>query len=52
MKDEIKNIALSDLHAFPDNPFAVREDAELQESVKEHGGLQDGRHCTSASFCA
>ena len=37
MKDEIKNIALSDLHAFPDNPFAVREDAELQESVKDYG---------------
>lgn len=37
MKETIKNIAISDLHPFPDNPFLVREDTELQESIKDYG---------------
>lgn len=37
MKEQIKNIPLADLHPFPDNPFSVREDTELQESVRDYG---------------
>ena len=36
----IKSISLSELHSFPDNPFHVTEDAELEaltESVREFG---------------
>ncbi len=40
MKDVIKTINLSELHAFPDNPFKVIENEELQllvESIKQFG---------------
>lgn len=37
MKGQVKNIPLVDLHPFPNNPFSVREDVELQESIREHG---------------
>ena len=37
MKEQIKNIALTDLHPFPGNPFSVREDAELQDSIRDYG---------------
>jgi len=33
----IKIVAVSDLHPFPGNPFSVREDVELQESVRDYG---------------
>ncbi len=39
MKEQILNIPTEELHAFPDNPFAVREDIELRESVKDYGVL-------------
>lgn len=37
MKETIKNIAISDLHSFPGNPFSVRDDLELQDSVSKYG---------------
>jgi len=37
MKETIKNIAVSDLHPFPDNPFSIREDMEFQQSIEEYG---------------
>ncbi|MDR2525914.1 MAG: ParB/RepB/Spo0J family partition protein [Oscillospiraceae bacterium] len=37
MKEQIKNIAIRDLHPFPDNPFSVREDTELQDSIRDYG---------------
>lgn len=37
MREQIKNIPVVDLHSFPDNPFLVREDFELQESVRNYG---------------
>jgi ParB family chromosome partitioning protein len=37
MKETIKNINISDLHPFPGNPFSVREDSELQQSIAEYG---------------
>ena len=37
MKEQIKNIPLVDLHPFPGNPFSVREDAELQDSIRDYG---------------
>lgn len=37
MKNTILNIPVADLHPFPGNPFAVREDMELQESVRDYG---------------
>jgi len=37
MKDKIINIPLADLHPFPANPFAVREDEQLQDSVRDYG---------------
>jgi len=37
MEETIKNIDISELHSFPGNPFAVREDTELQESVRDYG---------------
>ena len=37
MKETIMNIAISELHPFPENPFSVREDTELQESVRDYG---------------
>jgi len=37
MRETVKQIAITDLHPFPDNPFSVREDAELQESIQEYG---------------
>jgi ParB family chromosome partitioning protein len=37
MKEQIKTIAVSDLHPFPDNPFGIREDTELQRSIEDYG---------------
>jgi len=37
MKTTVKQVVLADLHPFPNNPFSVREDAELQESIQEYG---------------
>ncbi|HBT63857.1 MAG TPA: chromosome partitioning protein ParB, partial [Ruminococcaceae bacterium] len=37
MKETIKSIAIGDLRPFPDNPFSVREDLELQDSVQKYG---------------
>lgn len=37
MKEQIKDIPISDLHPFPDNPFGVREDMELQQSIEDYG---------------
>lgn len=37
MSDSIINIPLVNLHAFPGNPFSVREDVELQNSVRDYG---------------
>ena len=37
MKETIKSIAIGDLRPFPDNPFSVREDMELQDSVQKYG---------------
>lgn len=37
MSDSIINIPLVDLHPFPGNPFAVREDVELQDSIRDYG---------------
>jgi len=37
MKDTIKNISISELHPFPENPFSVREDTELQDSICDYG---------------
>ena len=37
MKETIKTIAIGDLRPFPDNPFSVREDLELQDSIQKYG---------------
>jgi ParB family chromosome partitioning protein len=37
MKERVIDIPLVDLHPFPGNPFSVREDAELQESIRDYG---------------
>ena len=37
MKERVLDIPIVDLHPFPGNPFSVREDAELQESVRDYG---------------
>jgi ParB family chromosome partitioning protein len=37
MKDTIKTIPIAELHPFPENPFAVREDSELQDSIRDYG---------------
>lgn len=37
MKETIKTIAIGDLRPFPDNPFSVREDLELLDSVQKYG---------------
>ena len=37
MKETIKSIAIGDLRPFPDNPFSVREDLELLDSVQKYG---------------
>jgi ParB family chromosome partitioning protein len=37
MKETIKNIPLAELHPFPQNPFSVREDAELSDSIRDYG---------------
>ena len=42
MKDTIKEIPLGELHPFPDQPFGVRDDeamAQTVESIKEYGVL-------------
>ena len=39
---EVVNIPLAELHPFPDQPFAVRDDESMQEtaaSIKEYGVL-------------
>ena len=46
-KEEVVYLDLSELHAFKDHPFKVREDAEMQslvESVKT-GGVEPARPC-------
>jgi ParB family chromosome partitioning protein len=37
MIEELKNIDVNDLKPFPNNPFAVREDYELQKSIGLYG---------------
>ena len=37
MKEQIKNIPVEDLFPFPGNPFSVRNDAELQDSIRDYG---------------
>jgi ParB family chromosome partitioning protein len=37
MKEQIKTIAIGDLHPFPGNPFAIREVEALQESIADNG---------------
>jgi ParB family chromosome partitioning protein len=37
MKEQIKDISIADLYPFPDNPFGVREDTELQDSIRDYG---------------
>ncbi|MDR3295420.1 MAG: ParB/RepB/Spo0J family partition protein [Clostridiales Family XIII bacterium] len=37
MKETIKNIPIADLYPFPDNPFSVREDTELSDSIRDYG---------------
>ena len=37
MNDTIQNIDISELYPFPGNPFSVREDADLQESIRDYG---------------
>ena len=40
--EKVRSIALSELHPFPDHPFAVRDDDSMKEtveSVKEYGVL-------------
>jgi len=37
MKETIKSIAITDLHPYPENPFALRDDNELQSSVRDFG---------------
>ena len=37
MKETVINIPVSDLHPFPGNPFSVREDMELQQSIEDYG---------------
>jgi len=37
MKVTIKNIPIGELHPHPDNPYALREDIEFQESIREYG---------------
>jgi len=37
MKEQIKNVLISDLHPFPENPFKMRDDTGLQESIRDYG---------------
>lgn len=37
MKETIKSIPINELHPFPENPFSVREDTELQDSIRDYG---------------
>jgi len=37
MKESIVNIPLVDLYPFPENPFKVRDDVELQDSIRDYG---------------
>jgi ParB family chromosome partitioning protein len=37
MKETVINIAIGELHPFPGNPFSVREDNELQQSIADYG---------------
>ena len=37
MRDQVKHIPIVDLHPFPGNPFAIREDAELRDSIRDYG---------------
>ena len=37
MREQVKNIAITELHPFPDNPFSVREDTDLQDSIRDYG---------------
>lgn len=42
MKENIQMVPLSELHPFPENPFRVQDDAEMQEmmeSVRDYGVL-------------
>ena len=41
-REKVEEIALSELHPFPDHPFNVREDDSMREtveSIKEYGVL-------------
>jgi ParB family chromosome partitioning protein len=37
VKVSLKNIPIGELHPHPNNPYAMREDTEFQESIKEYG---------------
>jgi len=37
MREQVKNIPIVDLHPFPDNPFSIREDIDLQDSIRDYG---------------
>jgi len=37
MREQVKNIPIVDLHPFPNNPFSVREDIDLQDSIRDYG---------------
>jgi ParB family chromosome partitioning protein len=37
MKEIIKSIAVSELQPFPGNPFSIREDNDLRESIRDYG---------------
>jgi ParB family chromosome partitioning protein len=37
MREVIKNIPIVDLHPFPGNPFTIRDDVDLLESVRSYG---------------
>jgi ParB family chromosome partitioning protein len=37
MKEQIKDIPVTDLYPFPNNPFSVGEDVELQDSIHDYG---------------
>ncbi|MCL2696109.1 MAG: ParB/RepB/Spo0J family partition protein [Clostridiales bacterium] len=40
MKITIRNIPIGELHPCPNNPYGIREDAELQDSVQQYGVLE------------
>jgi ParB family chromosome partitioning protein len=37
MKETVISVPVKELHDFPDNPFSVGEDIELQDSIRDYG---------------